>query len=366
MRSLDKEKQYRAPFPGGDSPGAQGAPPPSRPDAQPAGPMILCENLVKIYKTKDIEVMALQGLDLTVERGEYMAIVGNSGSGKSTLLNMLGCLDTPSAGRVEVDGRNILQFTPAQTRDYKLRRVGFVWQNHARNLIPYLTALENVQLPMMLAGRADPAYAGWLLEQVGLGGHRHKRMEQLSGGEQQRVAIAIALANRPGLVLADEPTGAVDSKTTVQILDIFRRFNQELGTTMVLVTHDRLVSKYVDRVVAIRDGRTSSEFIKRSYSRQLQELADAAKAEAFAAQLEAEQSTHEEFAVLDRAGRLQLPADYLQELALHGSSRVRVALEDGRIVLTNPAAEPDSPKEPDLPKEPDPPKGSASPEEASS
>jgi putative ABC transport system ATP-binding protein len=192
--------------------------------------MIECENLVKIYKTKDIEVVALQGLDLVVEKGELMAIIGNSGSGKSTLLNMLGGLDRPSAGKLLVDGKDLLKFNEKQLYEYKRETVGFVWQNNARNLIQYLTALENVELPMLLNGSPQRRQrAAELLDMVGLSQRRNSKLNQLSGGEQQRVAIAIALANNPRLLLADEPTGSVDTKTAGQVLDVFKLLNKELS-----------------------------------------------------------------------------------------------------------------------------------------
>jgi ABC-type lipoprotein export system ATPase subunit len=225
--------------------------------------MIVCENLVKIYKTNDIEVVALQGLDLQVDPGELIAIIGNSGSGKSTLLNMLGGLDRPSAGKLWVDGKDLLKFTDRELVKYKRETVGFVWQNNARNLIPYLTAQENVELPMMMlkGEKSRHIRAAELLDMVGLSHRRKNKLEQLSGGEQQRVAIAIALANNPKILLADEPTGAVDSRTAAQILDVFRELNSTMGLTVVIVTHDQQISRKVDRVIAIRDGRTSSEFI---------------------------------------------------------------------------------------------------------
>ena len=172
--------------------------------------MIECEGLVKIYKTDDLEVVALQGLNLSVGSGELMAIIGNSGSGKSTLLNILGGLDRPSAGTVKVGPWDLLTVTEEQLVKYKRDTVGFIWQNNARNLLPYLSALENVEMPMMLSGKVDRAYAKQLLEWVGLGHRMHNKLHQLSGGEQQRVAIAISLANRPQMLLADEPTGSVD------------------------------------------------------------------------------------------------------------------------------------------------------------
>jgi len=167
-------------------------------------PMIECENLVKIYKTREVEVLALQGLELRVDQGELMAIIGNSGSGKSTFLNMIGGLDRPSAGRLIVDGKDLFKLSDQQLVDYKRKTVGFVWQNNARNLVPYLTAWQNVQMPMLFdKGEKKKQRALELLEMVGLGHKKNSRLTQLSGGEQQRIAVAIALANNPKLLLAD-------------------------------------------------------------------------------------------------------------------------------------------------------------------
>lgn len=293
--------------------------------------MIKCENLVKIYKTSEIEVVALQGLDLLVKRGELMAIVGNSGSGKSTLLNMLGGLDRPSAGQLFVDGKNLLKFTDKDYVDYKRSTVGFVWQNNARNLVPYLTAVQNVELPMLLQGRKKRRERALeLLDKVGLLKRKNSRLDQMSGGEQQRVAIAIALANNPKLLLADEPTGSVDTKTSNVILDIFKELNRTEGLTIVIVTHDVKLARHIDRVVAIRDGRTSSEIVRRrSYKEDLAEL-DAQSEAVDVVKTEAENDedfTHEELVVLDRAGRLQLPKDYMDQMGLHGGDRVKVELD---------------------------------------
>lgn len=287
--------------------------------------MIRCENLVKIYKTDEIEVVALQGLDLDVERGELMAIVGNSGSGKSTLLNMLGGLDKPSAGSLFVDGKNLLKFSDKDYMEYKRNTVGFVWQNNARNLIPYLTAVQNVELPMLLKGqRQRRERALELLDKVGLSHRKNSRLDQMSGGEQQRVAIAIALANSPRLLLADEPTGSVDTKTSNVILDIFKELNKSENLTIVIVTHDVKLAHRIDRVVAIRDGRTSSEIVrKRSYVEELNELGDIVRVED-----ENAEDTHEELVVLDRAGRLQLPKDYMEALEIRGGDKVKVELDD--------------------------------------
>jgi ABC-type lipoprotein export system ATPase subunit len=296
--------------------------------------MILCGNLVKIYKAADLEVVALQGLDLTVEDGELMAIIGNSGSGKSTLLNMLGGLDRPSAGTLIVDGRDLLKFNEKELIRYKRETVGFVWQNSARNLIPYLTALENVELPMLLNGRAKRERSLELLDMVGLSQKRNSKLSQLSGGEQQRVAIAIALANNPRLLLADEPTGSVDTRTADQILDVFREFNRAYGVTVVIVTHDRRLSRKVDRVVAIRDGRTSSEFIRRkSYAEEIAEMK-----QSIGGFETIDEESHEELAVVDRSGRLQIPKEYLEALGLKDKNKIKVELEENRIILMPPDA----------------------------
>jgi ABC-type lipoprotein export system ATPase subunit len=291
--------------------------------------MIQCDNLVKIYKSSELEVVALQGLDLQVEKGELMAIIGNSGSGKSTLLNMLGGLDRPSAGNLLVDGKDLLKFSERDLMHYKRETVGFVWQNQARNLIPYLTALENVELPILLNGRRKKERAKQLLEAVGLEHRMNNRLTQLSGGEQQRVAIAIALANHPKILLADEPTGSLDSKMGNQILDLFRDLNRDYGLTIVIVTHDPLLAKKVDRVVAIRDGKTSSEILRRkSYSEEMLEIEQGLS--------EQEEESHVEYVVIDKAGRLQIPAAYLDSIGLKQKNKVRVMLEEGKISLLPP------------------------------
>lgn len=293
--------------------------------------MIRCENLVKIYKTSEVEVVALQGLDLDVKRGELMAIVGNSGSGKSTLLNMLGGLDKPSAGSLTVDGKNLLKFSDRDYMDYKRNTVGFVWQNNARNLIPYLTAVQNVEMPMLLKGsgqRRERALE--LLDKVGLSNRAGSRLDQMSGGEQQRVAIAIALANSPKLLLADEPTGAVDTKTSKVILDIFKELNKKEGLTIVIVTHDVKLSKHIDRVVAIRDGRTSSEIIrKKSYAEELNDLGgNLGEVDSDQTEEQEQEPQHEELIVLDRSGRLQIPKDYLETLGIKGEDKLKVEIDE--------------------------------------
>lgn len=296
--------------------------------------IIECENLIKIYKTSDLEVVALQGLDLTIEEGELTAIIGNSGSGKSTLLNMIGCLDTPSAGKLFVDGKDLFKLTKKEIEVYKRDTVGFVWQNNARNLNPYLTAAENLELALSIGGRSKDMKNEALkyLDMTGIVHRKNSRLSQLSGGEQQRVAIAIALCNNPKLLLADEPTGSVDSKTASMILDLFRELNRTLGLTILIVTHDRQLSAKVQRVVAIRDGKTSSEFIRKdSYLEELQSLSQGLT-------LQGNEETHEELMILDRAGRFQIPREYLESLNIEGN-RVKVELEGDKIVITNPQVE---------------------------
>ncbi|MBQ1985891.1 MAG: ATP-binding cassette domain-containing protein [Clostridia bacterium] len=291
--------------------------------------MIECDNLVKIYKTKDIEVLALQGLDITIDQGELMAIIGNSGSGKSTFLNMIGGLDRPSAGRLIVDGKDLFKLNEKELVDYKRSTVGFVWQNNARNLLPYLTAWQNVQMPMLFeSGAKKKERALELLEMVGLSHRKNSKLSQLSGGEQQRIAIAIALANNPKLLLADEPTGAVDAKTGAYILDMFRDINKNTGLTIVIVTHDRQLTKKVHRVASIRDGKISSErLMKQSYRDRLTDISSFTE----------ESEVQDEFAILDRAGRLQIPREMLEKLHIEGN-KVRLELVDGRIIIENPDA----------------------------
>ena len=287
-------------------------------------PIIQCDNLVKIYKTKDIEVLALQGLEISIDRGELMAIIGNSGSGKSTFLNMIGGLDRPSAGKLIVDGKDLFKLNERQLVDYKRRTVGFVWQNNARNLLPYLTAWQNVQMPMLFdKGERKKQRALELLRMVGLSKRKNNRLSQLSGGEQQRVAIAIALANNPKILLADEPTGAVDVKTGAYILDMFRDINKSTGLTVVIVTHDRMLSKKVHRVAAIRDGKISSERImKQSYIERLNEITSLTEAD----------EVQDEYAILDRAGRVQIPRDALEKLGVEGN-KVRMEVRDGEVII---------------------------------
>ena len=286
-------------------------------NGQNSPPFIVCENLVKIYKVDELEVVALQGLDLEVQQGEFLAIVGASGSGKSSLLNLLGGLDRPSAGRLLVGGQDLLKIADQELARYRLAQVGFVWQQAARNLLPYLTAQENVELPMVAAGapaKASTQYAQELLDAVGLADRRRHRLAQLSGGQQQRVAIAVALANRPKLLLADEPTGEVDSATAQLIWQALRSLSQRYSLTVVIVSHDRAIARVVDRVVSIRDGKTSSETVRRSPDTHLH------SAEHF-----------QERVVLDVAGRMQLPRDYLIQRGIKTRATVEL-VEEGILI----------------------------------
>jgi putative ABC transport system ATP-binding protein len=294
-------------------------------------PLIICDNLVKIYKVADLEVVALQGLDLTVAAGEMLGIVGASGSGKSTLLNILGGLDRPSAGRVTVNGQDLLKLSDRALDRYRRIQVGFVWQQVARNLIPYLSARANVELPMTVAGVGlleKRRRSRDLLEHTGLWEHRRHRLAQLSGGQQQRVAIAVALANRPDLLLADEPTGEVDSATAQALLDLLRELNQAYGLTTIIVTHDPQIARRVDRVVAIRDGRTSTETIRRVS--QLEQVMTGERKPGSEGAAEAEEAYHE-YVVLDSAGRLQVPREYLEQFDI--GDRVTLEASDEGILI---------------------------------
>lgn len=289
--------------------------------------LIACDRLVRIFTTDGVEVQALQGLDLLVKEGELMALVGASGSGKSTLMNILAGLDVPTAGAAKVAGCDLLAMDAKARLRYRRDVVGFVWQQTARNLLPYLTAAQNVALPMQLRGGSRRAKKAErteeLLAMLDVADCRDRRPHQMSGGQQQRVAIAVALANNPSVLLADEPTGELDSATGEQVFAAFRRANEELGTTIVIVTHDQAVASEVRRTVAIRDGRTSSEVLRRTE-------VDAEGQESVVAR---------EYAMLDRAGRLQLPAEYTETLGME--QRVMLELEQDHIGVWPDAKEPD-------------------------
>lgn len=288
-----------------------------------AQPLVICDNLVKIYKVADLEVVALQGLDLEVMPGEFMAIVGASGSGKSTLLNILSGLDLPSAGKCFVGKYDLTRLSEAQRIHYKRFVVGHVWQQSGRNLLPELTIQDNVELPQVLGGldaRKRARRARQLLEVVGLKGMEHKHPYQLSGGEQQRAAIAVALANQPGLLLGDEPTGELDSGTASEVMNLLRDLNRKFGLTIIIVTHDVAIAAAVDRTIAIRDGRTSTETVRREEP--LEVVSEHVLERSAVIGLSSK--THRESVLIDRVGRLQLPKEALESIPFQGRAEVRI------------------------------------------
>ena len=269
-------------------------------------PLIKCDSLVKIYKTKDLEVMALQGLDLEIEKGELMAIVGKSGSGKSTLLKILGGLERASAGKVMFEDVCLNELSEKELSAFRSKRIGFVWQKSTDNLLQYLTAAQNVAMPLAFSGVSEKERnerAHLLLDMVGLSDRYNSYPSMLSGGEQQRVAIAIALAKNPDILLMDEPTGAVDGKTSERLQELFRKLNEEHGITIIIVTHDVRLADNVDRMVMISDGKISTE-----------RLLDG------------------EYAVLDKAGRVRLSKE-LREAVGITSSRVKLEFDNGKLII---------------------------------
>ncbi|WP_436532384.1 ABC transporter ATP-binding protein [Actinoplanes sp. HUAS TT8] len=280
--------------------------------------LIVCESLVRIYQTGSIEVQALQGLDLVVNQGEMVAVVGASGSGKSTLLSILAGIDAPTAGKARVEQWDLLAMSRADRVRYRRQTVGFVRQQTASNLVPYLTARQVVDLPMTAArkpAKERRERTSELLEALGVLDCADRKPGEMSGGQQQRVAIAVALANRPHVLFADEPTGELDTTTSSEVFEALRDVNQRYGVTVVVVTHDAAVSGQVERTVAIRDGRTSSEVLRRTATNE-------------------DGDTHviaEEYAVMDRAGRVQIPREYRDALEL--TNRVRLALEADHVQI---------------------------------
>ena len=256
-----------------------------------------CDQLLKVYPLDGQDVIALQGLRLTIRRGERVGIIGASGSGKSTLLNILGALDEPTAGRVRVAGVDLTNARPADRNRFRRSTVGFVWQQGSRNLVHHLSAIDNVALPRRAARLDDPeGRARDLLDLVGLADRGSHRPAELSGGEQQRVAIAVALANEPALVLADAPTGELDSTPSLEINELLRRVTATTGLTQVIVSHDRELARHVDRVVTVREGRISAEH--RS--------------------LDDQSGGIEEFLAVDRFGQLQLGEQHRDVLGTDG------------------------------------------------
>lgn len=285
----------------------------------PNSTYIECSGLFKIYKAAELEVVALRGLELTVGGGEIIAIVGASGSGKSTLLNILAGYDAPSAGTVRVGNYDLLQMTNREVVEYRRHEVGFIWQETSRNLFPYLSALENVELPMVISGAPGPERrqrARELLDVVGLAHRADHKSAQLSGGEQQRVAIAVGLSNQPPLLLADEPTGELDDETGEEVLELLNTVNTDIGTTVIIVTHDPAIATSVGRAIAIKDGKTSTETTREV---------------SFERKLGGDASDTEEFLLIDSAGSVQIPREILDELSI--GRRVRVDMKDGKVTL---------------------------------
>ena len=271
-------------------------------------------------------MMALQGLDLEIAEGEMVAIIGKSGSGKSTLLNMIGGLEVPTAGRLFINGKDMASYKEKEMVEYRKSTVGFVWQKSSRNLFFYMTVIENVMAPMYFTkGKKDNrrSRAMKLLEQVGMEAYADKYPDQLSGGEQQRVAIAVALANNPKILLADEPTGAVDSRTSDMIFELFKKLNEELGLTILIVTHDIALASKVQRVLMISDGKVSTEKIIRDI------YADTDANVGFSTSAQ----SHTEYSVLDKAHRVQLTDDVLEQAGIT-TNKVRIAVEDGKVVIS--------------------------------
>ena len=268
---------------------------------------INCKNVVRAFTVGDHEIVALRGIDFTMARGEMVAIVGPSGAGKSSLLNLLGGLDTPTAGRLTVGSTNLIDLKGQKLAEYRLRQVGFVWQQVNRNLLPHRSALRNVTLPMTLAG------VGWwerrrrakeLLEAVGMKDHSHKRPMQLSGGQQQRVAIAVALANEPQVLLADEPTGALDHHSAVQVMELIADLRQRYGLTILMVTHDMDMAAFADRTLTLRDGALGQDLTH---------------------------ATKEATPTLDDDGRIQLPEAVRSQL--DEATRITVEIRPEGVLL---------------------------------
>lgn len=291
-------------------------------------PYVEANDLFKIFKPADLEVVALRGVDLEIQGGELVGIVGASGSGKTTLLNILAGLERPSAGRIRVGERDLLDISDRELVAYRRQDVGFVWQATGRNLVPYLNVRDNIELPQAIAGagrKQRRERAQELLAALQMSDKSARYPSELSGGEQQRVAIAVALANNPPLMLADEPTGELDTAMAEDVFRMLQRINRQFGVTVIIVTHYAGIARWVDRVVRIRDGRIGSEsYLRASY--------------------QGDQSSEEEFLVVDRAGRLQLPREYMDRFqhlngAWDGLASTGMT-EDGGEVTLRPASAP--------------------------
>jgi putative ABC transport system ATP-binding protein len=226
-----------------------------------ARPVIQLDHIHKTYTMGDVDVLALRGVSLTIREGEFVAIMGASGSGKSTMMNIIGCLDRPTRGAYILDGQDVSELSKDERADIRCQKIGFIFQGF--NLLSRTSALENVELPMLYAGvestqRNQRALAA--LAAVGLAGREQNHPNQLSGGQQQRVAVARALVNNPALILADEPTGNLDSRTSVEVMEIFQRLNRERGITLVLITHEPDIADYAQRIVVFKDGKIRKDY----------------------------------------------------------------------------------------------------------
>lgn len=279
-------------------------------------PFIKCQRIVKAYRVAQHEIVALRGIDFEMQKGELVAIIGPSGAGKSSLLNLLGGLDTPTAGQLIVDGQNLLEFKDRQLAEYRLRQVGFLWQQVDRNLLLHRTSMGNVTLPMMLAGDSPwrrRRQARELLEAVGLSDQLHKHPAQLSGGQQQRVAIAVALANQPPLLLADEPTGALDRESAERVMVLINDLRDRFGLTVLMTTHDLEIAQHADRILTLRDGALGQD---------ISEMGE-------------DGSSHLHF---DDSGRIRLPEPVRQQLTTAANIAVEIRPEG---VLLRPEEEDD-------------------------
>ncbi|NSW53691.1 MAG: ABC transporter ATP-binding protein [Anaerolineae bacterium] len=295
-------------------------------------PIIVCDNLVKIYRLLGLEVMALQGLDLVAMPNEFVAIVGASGSGKSTLMSIIGGLEQPTSGWVHVAGHEINKMNQNELNQYRQHFIGFIWQHATRNLLPYLTCRENIELPLLISGTLNSdkeAYIDRLLELVNLTERSHHRLSELSGGEQQRVALCVALINQPTILLADEPTGELDSTLAQQMFTTLRKLQQELNLTIVVVSHDIEIARFVDRVVTIRDGRVATETLKQNNG--YYQAGEAQQTQGDAQVLEQPEHVYEELAIFDSAGSIHIPDEYRMRLGIKRRARIEL-LEDGIMI----------------------------------
>lgn len=288
-------------------------------------PIIECENVIKIYapkntnKSKDLETIALQGVNLQIYRGEVVGIVGESGSGKSTLLSLLGQNASPTAGKVIITGRNTSIMEDTERNRLRLKTIGRIWQQPSKNLVPYLSAVENVQLAIKFSNEGKNEQRKRAEELIALVGLSHRASHlpvELSGGEQQRVAIAIAMANRPKIILADEPTGELDTETAVDIYYQLDRIRKEFGTTVLIVSHDSDIHNYVDRILNVSDGI----------------ITDKENPDATSNRLVPVQEKHDFFCDVDADGHIELPQTFFDHV---GSVRkFRISIQDNALTMT--------------------------------